>query len=172
MACAAVLALTAAGATAANATVYEFTYSGGGETATGTFTTNGSQQVVSGSGVFDFPSLAPITASIVPGSGSDGAFIWDNQFPVDAPGLLFEDASAQHEINLFDLHELVGVGTVTDASLYVATPPSTQNYIGFNSGTLTISAVPEPATWVMLILGAAMIGFATRRRREGVTLAA
>jgi hypothetical protein len=29
-----------------------------------------------------------------------------------------------------------------------------------------ISAVPEPATWTMLILGAGTIGFATRRRRQ------
>jgi hypothetical protein len=34
------------------------------------------------------------------------------------------------------------------------------------------SAVPEPATWAMLILGVAMVGFAARRRREGMVLAA
>jgi hypothetical protein len=33
-------------------------------------------------------------------------------------------------------------------------------------------AVPEPATWSMLILGVAMIGFAARRRREGIAAAA
>jgi hypothetical protein len=34
------------------------------------------------------------------------------------------------------------------------------------------AAVPEPATWSMMILGAAMIGFAARRRREGMAVAA
>jgi hypothetical protein len=32
--------------------------------------------------------------------------------------------------------------------------------------------VPEPATWAMLILGVAMIGFAARRRNEGALLLA
>jgi hypothetical protein len=37
----------------------------------------------------------------------------------------------------------------------------------------TVAArVPEPSTWAMLILGVAMIGFAARRRNEGVGLAA
>lgn len=39
---------------------------------------------------------------------------------------------------------------------------------GFSGG----GAVPEPATWAMLILGVAMIGFAVRRRSEGAPLAA
>jgi hypothetical protein len=34
------------------------------------------------------------------------------------------------------------------------------------------AAVPEPATWAMLILGVAMVGFTARRRREGFALAA
>jgi hypothetical protein len=38
--------------------------------------------------------------------------------------------------------------------------------------TSATSAVPEPATWAMLILGVAMIGFAVRRHRAGLTLAA
>ena len=33
------------------------------------------------------------------------------------------------------------------------------------------AAVPEPATWAMLISGFGMVGFAARRRRAGVTLA-
>jgi hypothetical protein len=67
---------------------------------------------------------------------------------------------------------LGGVGTTYNVSLYDATPPSTQNYAGFDNGVLTISAVPEPATWSMLFLGVAMIGFAARQRREAVAVAA
>lgn len=36
----------------------------------------------------------------------------------------------------------------------------------------TVSAVPEPATWTMLILGLGMIGFAARRRNQGMAVAA
>src|SRR5262249_25476639 len=35
--------------------------------------------------------------------------------------------------------------------------------------SLTGVAVPEPATWAMLILGVGMIGLAARRRRAGLT---
>lgn len=42
----------------------------------------------------------------------------------------------------------------------------------FGGNVELASAVPEPATWAMLILGLAMIGFAARRRREGVIVAA
>lgn len=35
-----------------------------------------------------------------------------------------------------------------------------------------LSAVPEPSTWAMLILGVGLIGFAARRRREGMAAAA
>lgn len=38
--------------------------------------------------------------------------------------------------------------------------------------SLDIQAVPEPATWAMLILGVAMIGFAARRRSAGVVVTA
>jgi hypothetical protein len=37
---------------------------------------------------------------------------------------------------------------------------------------IATTAVPEPATWATLILGVAMIGFAVRRRREEMALAA
>lgn len=37
--------------------------------------------------------------------------------------------------------------------------------------TSAVAAVPEPATWAMLVLGVAMVGFAARRR-EGLAVAA
>ena len=46
---------------------------------------------------------------------------------------------------------------------------STLDADGFAFGP---SAVPEPATWAMLIVGVAMIGFAARRRNASVALAA
>lgn len=49
-------------------------------------------------------------------------------------------------------------------------PGTVYNVVG--GSTLTISAVPEPVTWAMLIVGVAMIGFAARRRSEGAAVAA
>jgi hypothetical protein len=43
--------------------------------------------------------------------------------------------------------------------------------IGSESFSL-LGGVPEPSTWAMLILGVAMVGFAVRRQREGLTVAA
>jgi hypothetical protein len=42
---------------------------------------------------------------------------------------------------------------------------------GFLSGTLTISAVPEPSTWAMMILGLMGIGFMACRNRKDAVLA-
>ena len=47
------------------------------------------------------------------------------------------------------------------------------DYLGDNSGgvSLSISAVPEPAMWGMMIAGFGAVGFAARRRRVAVTFA-
>ena len=43
---------------------------------------------------------------------------------------------------------------------------STQN--AFEVDNLAINAVPEPATWAMMLLGFGAVGFAMRRRRQPV----
>lgn len=45
------------------------------------------------------------------------------------------------------------------------------DFLSDNSGgiSLNVSAVPEPATWALLIGGFIMVGFAARRRRQSVT---
>ena len=48
--------------------------------------------------------------------------------------------------------------------------PGTFRFTGFSSGTLTVSqiaaAVPEPATWAMMIVGFGTVGFAMRCRSK------
>jgi hypothetical protein len=43
---------------------------------------------------------------------------------------------------------------------------STETFALTDGGSLSISAVPEPATWAMMLLGFGMIGMATRARRK------
>ena len=43
-----------------------------------------------------------------------------------------------------------------------------QSPIGYGEGGIALGAVPEPATWALLILGLGMIGFAARRRAASV----
>lgn len=38
------------------------------------------------------------------------------------------------------------------------------------AGTVTISAVPEPATWAMMLIGFGAVGFVMRRRRQTTTV--
>ena len=46
------------------------------------------------------------------------------------------------------------------------------NYIGFNAtsvkanAAITASAVPEPATWAMMIVGFGAVGYSLRRQRK------
>jgi hypothetical protein len=60
------------------------------------------------------------------------------------------------------------VGTFTSLTW---TNPQSENWYGFNVGYQ--SAVPEPSTWAMMILGFAGIGFmAFRKRKNGLALTA
>jgi len=47
-----------------------------------------------------------------------------------------------------------------------STPGSYNSLYGFNPGTLTVSAVPEPANWLSLITGMVLIGALTARSRK------
>jgi hypothetical protein len=49
---------------------------------------------------------------------------------------------------------------------------SADTYAHLDSASVTVTPVPEPATWTLLILGVGMIGFAARRRNEGAAFAA
>lgn len=67
-----------------------------------------------------------------------------------------------------DGESLYGEGNLL-AGMYTLTLSGTNNDTGAASGTITIrdmnSAVPEPATWAMMLLGFGAIGFSLRRRR-------
>jgi hypothetical protein len=157
------LALTAS--VAANATTYDFSYVDGSDHASGQFSTSGAN-VVSGFGKFVTAGAGTINASIQPGSGSDGAFVWDNLFPVDIDGLLFQDVTNTFEINIWSNGTPAGIGSTPNSSMYVASPPGTQPFlVADDGGTLTI-ALPEAATWALMLLGVAGVGAGLRMSRD------
>jgi hypothetical protein len=58
-----------------------------------------------------------------------------------------------------------------DASTYTLTINGNNSGAGSLGGSITIrqaNAVPEPATWAMMLLGFGAVGFAVRRRRKPV----
>jgi PEP-CTERM motif-containing protein len=97
---------------------------------------------------------------------SNGNWIYDNQFFAAAPyvsngGILFDTGSFAY--NLYSI----------GPSYYLSTfNPDNSFFIPGDFGTLQVAAVPEPATWAMMIVGFAGIGYLAYRRRQGVALAA
>lgn len=79
-------------------------------------------------------------------------------------GISFVTAAGQ-DINIFSFFPQ---GTPPSGNAYgeLSASPS-----GFGVGTFTISAVPEPSTWAMMLLGFAGLGFAFRRSRRKVSFA-
>ena len=159
-------ALSAA-AFAANALTYTFSYVDGADSVSGFFVTDATGTATSGFATFDTTELGDFSASLFPGAGSDSSFIYDNLFPVDNPGLLFENATT--EINIFtNVPILAGLGSTPDVNFYAGPINSGVYNISDTTGTLTI-AVPEPAVWAMMLVGFGGIGTTMRRRRAIAT---
>ena len=53
-----------------------------------------------------------------------------------------------------------------DPSTYTLTINGTNSSAGSLGGSITIIAVPEPTTWLMMLIGFGGVGFALRRRRQ------
>jgi hypothetical protein len=89
----------------------------------------------------------------------------DTAYPLNN-GLLFDVGTTTASWGNFPLFAFG-----SDFSLFSGTVAGTYYY--FDLGTASVSAVPEPSTWAMMILGFAGIGFmAYRRRNQTAALAA
>jgi hypothetical protein len=95
------------------------------------------------------PNPATLTATLVGSvtSSSNGGVTVDFVNNLGNP-LVFNSGAGQFYL------------TVTDTSV---SPTSTNAFI---NGRIVMAAVPEPATWAMMLLGFGGIGFAMRRRRQ------
>ena len=175
----AAMALSAV-ASSASATVFMYTFTGtGGTTASGTLnaTANGGGSYTATSGtIIDVGPISPGPGSLIPNPSAPGAttspsvfFIYDNQaIPGQDPlltsaGLLFMIGG--NEVNIF--YDLGNYELFSNNGIQGATGGAGGSF-EFGTFTLTQAAVPEPATWAMMMLGFGMIGFAARNRRQQV----
>jgi hypothetical protein len=107
------------------------------------------------------------------GSGTGGQFS-SGGVPFDAPGFL-NDSSSTDPTGHAVISSLGGsVFDIDTVTIFISNDPNI--FVGRNSQNVSasiteISAVPEPSTWAMMILGFCGIGFmAYRRKQNGPSL--
>ena len=174
---ASVTAVMTATWSAANATVYNFTFNSPSESLTGQLTVDTSDNEVTNitgtlSGVVNDTINGFIANPSFPDSISlpDDAFIYDNVFYpgqdslVDQFGVVFTTAGNPGGYwNLWS-------GAPGDYSLYESNVAG-EYPIAIDGGNLDPNAVPEPSTWVMMLIGLAGVGSAACRRSRKDRLA-
>lgn len=135
---------------------------------------------VSGGGgiTFDFGGYASVDNTIYDGAaggnGKGGA-------PGDAIDI-YAERHMEDDFRSGPILGLVGGSNPFTVSWDVNTDDAYSTHYGPISGTLRgygylnmmvdFLRVPEPSTWAMMLLGLGMIGFAARRKRDGVAVAA
>jgi opacity protein-like surface antigen len=144
-------------AASADAKVYQLDFTAGTDNGLVDFTTAGSWgSVISVSGQIDGSAILGL-------SGYAGA---DNTLYAGDPHVSYGGVSIETALDTFNFADAGGF-IVTKESVNPSGGP--EDLVPVNG---SITAVPEPATWAMLLLGVGMIGFAARRRREGVAIVA
>ena len=173
------VALFAAGVSA-QATTFEITYSGQGTSGTAIVTGNavgGGEYDLTGGTLYS-ATLGTETLVVSPTSGvfsnSNGDnLVYDNKLfvPANAPaspdganltyagGLVFQTASPSDKDVYFSAYYQ---GANNPTIFYFAGYP--RQYGALDS--FSVTAVPEPSTWAMLLLGFAGIGFMAYRRKQ------
>jgi hypothetical protein len=117
-------------------------------------------------GSFDINNTAAGVYSILLGSST--------------PGVLFGSASLSGILGTVGTYNLTGGGTnvmqlspttIGAGDYRFSFAGTNSNVSGVAGGNVTISAVPEPSTWALMILGFGAIGLTMRGRRRRTVLA-
>ena len=156
------LALAASPASAAQ---YSFDFStdqqlfGGPVTGSGIFTTSDMAMTVGGETAYAITSISGMVNGsqiVAPTSASYGNYFTTGPTFLDGSGVNFGTAAGT-TVAFFNQSNngLYRVNTFSPGSSSFVTATSS-----------AVGAVPEPATWAMLLLGFGMVGFAMRRRRS------
>jgi hypothetical protein len=149
---------------AAQAEVWDFSYSGGGETGSGTFITGavGSPYAITGiSGTADGSTITGLSSY----AGADQLLYTVGAYYADFGGVSFATA-AGIDFNLTNYPD--GFNNITNSMVNPSGVPCCTVSID-----MSVTPVPEPATLAMMLLGFAGLGFAGyRTSRNAISIAA
>ncbi|WP_294196476.1 PEPxxWA-CTERM sorting domain-containing protein [uncultured Sphingomonas sp.] len=116
---------------------------------------------------------AAFTAATYSSSNTNSVIFDNSTLGIDHPGKLYlfrmKDSNRQFRIAADGLPPASGgsidlIHTAFTGECFACYP-----WRGFsNLGSITSAAVPEPATWAMMLLGFGMVGAAARRRRQHI----
>ena len=183
------VALAAMGASAAYADTYDFTFlslDGVYSINDGVFTTDASNNILSASGDLTAPAseLNGVTSAsftlATPASSDNNDEAYDNiydpvnnDFSGNGVGLLLADGAGDDIATIYLSSGYCAPLALDCLSVSPTANAGDGNWNPGDPGTLTITAVPEPATWAMLLLGFFGIGFMMRgsRRKDAVAVA-
>jgi hypothetical protein len=119
-------------------------------------------RTVSAAGTYTLSWLYSPRPNVV--AGSNGISVFLDGVLLDPPGDIAQPGGPQTDWQLFSTTITAGAGSVIR---FAAT--GTSNSLGGYVDNITLStAVPEPATWAMMIMGFAGMGALARSRRRAV----
>lgn len=156
-----VSAISLAGAAPASAAQYIFNFTAAGQNGSGTLTTSdatfasrgyAAQTITGITGTYNGSNITGLIAGLF---GSDNLYYVTGPSFLDGSGLGFGTV-AQNQVNLFyqDSAPSYRVNTLNPfGSVFVSASSS------------AVAAVPEPATWALMLVGFGGIGFAMRRKQ-------
>lgn len=168
-----------AAAAPASAATFGFSATGTGLTAMGTFTTTDTTTTVDGRQAFTITGLTgtfngQAITSLLPAGTNIGGELTDNLLFEAQPfftfgGVAFRADGYDADLNFYsetELSEAFFSDNVNGSTETVLPLPANGTPIAFT--LMRVTAVPEPASWAMMIGGFALVGGAMRRRAVAI----